>query len=442
MKNLTKPFKTTLSSFAIVTLGCKVNTYESNVMRNDLIANGLIEVDFKTKADVYIINTCSVTNTADSKSRNMIRRATHLNSKAIVIVAGCYSQVESAAVAKIDGVDIIIGNKYKNDINQLIITFMEQNKIQLIKVDNLLLDKEFENSTLVNFGERTRAFLKIQDGCNFMCSYCIIPFSRGRQRSKPLNTIIEEIKQFINYGYCEIVLTGVNTAGYLDGNNTFYDLLKTINTLPGKFRIRISSVEPFQIDHKIVDLICDYPQRFCQHWHICLQSGSDAVLKEMHRKYATNKFNELVKYIYSKSKYAAITTDYIVGFPTETLIDHEKSMNFCKEIKFMDMHVFPYSPRKNTAAAHFKQIDGSEMKRRLNDVLKMTKELQRNFYQNLINEKVVLDVIFETYENNIAIGHSSQFVKVMVMTTKKPTNGIHQVMPNKIFGDKIIGIIQ
>ncbi len=442
IQNKTKPLKFKLNSFAIITLGCKVNAYESNVMRNDLISNGLIEVDFKTIADIYIINTCSVTNTADSKSRNMIRRAINLNPQAIVIVAGCYSQVESTSIAKINGVDIIIGNKYKNDINQLITTFIKQQKGQLIKVDNLLLENEFENSSLISFGERTRAFVKIQDGCNFMCSYCIIPFSRGRQRSKPFELVLKEIEQLVAHGYYEVVLTGVNTAGYTNGTNSFYDLLKAINELPGTFRIRISSVEPFQIDHAIVDLISDHPQRFCQHWHICLQSGSDDVLTNMHRKYSTQQFSELVEYIYSKSKHAAITTDYIVGFPSETLLNHQQSMTFCHKIKFMEMHVFPYSPRKNTAASHLKVLDGSIMKERLDEVLKLTKQLQREFLQNIINQKAVLEVIFETFENKIAIGHSSQFIKVMVMTDVEPKPGIHNVIPSKIFGDKIVGLLK
>ncbi len=301
------------NTFAIHTLGCKVNTYESQSMINQLTSNGLIQVDFDQVADIYIINTCSVTNNADLKSRNTITKAKRTNPDALIIVAGCYSQVAHEEIKKKLDIDILIGNKYKNDIVSLINNYLKEGKTQ-VKVDNLLLEKEYENLVESSFEDRTRAFLKIQDGCNFMCSYCIIPFARGKQRSKKLSLIIDEIKDFRQRGFKEIVLSGVNTAGYLDHEgHTFYDLLKAINTLEGDFRIRISSLEPFQISDEIIDLITHNKERFCSHWHICLQSGSDHVLKAMHRKYSIEEFKTLVKKIRANDPLVSISTDYIAS---------------------------------------------------------------------------------------------------------------------------------
>ncbi|MBR2651375.1 radical SAM protein [bacterium] len=253
-----------LKTFSITTLGCKVNTYESNIIKNDLLSIGLIEVPFDCCADLAIINTCSVTNTADAKSRNMIRRIKNNFPDAIILVCGCYSQVNVDQIKDDFGIDILLGNKYKNNIIEILSNFFKTNE-QLVKIDNLLLEKEFENNKIEIYKDQTRAFVKIQDGCNFMCSYCIIPFTRGRQRSKDFNLLIDEINTLVQNGYKEIVLTGVNTAGYNANGKDFFMLLSTINGLPGDFRVRISSVEPFQISNQIIELVCNNPKRFAQH---------------------------------------------------------------------------------------------------------------------------------------------------------------------------------
>lgn len=251
------------NTFAIHTLGCKVNLYESNIIRNDLLLNGLIEVPFDALADVYIINTCSVTNKADSKSKFFIRKAFRTNNEAIIVVAGCMAQIEKDLMQKLK-IDIQIGNKFKNSIYELLLNY-SKNHEKIVKIENLLNEKLFEKSKNISFKENTRAFIKIQDGCNFMCSYCIIPFSRGKQRSNDLETILNEINQLVDEGFKEIVLTGVNTAGFLDINkNNFYDLLYAISLIKKDFRVRISSVEPFQISDKIVNLVASNPTRFCQ----------------------------------------------------------------------------------------------------------------------------------------------------------------------------------
>lgn len=253
-----------MNTFAIHTLGCKVNLFESNSIRNDLLSNGLIEVPFDSRADVYIINTCSVTNKADSKSKFFIRKAYKNNNDAIIVVAGCMSQVNKDLMNELN-ISIQIGNKYKNNIFDLLQNY-KKNKQRIQKIENILLEKEFESNNDFVFLEHTRAFIKIQDGCNFMCSYCIIPFTRGKQRSASLTDIVKQIENLVKNNFKEIVLTGVNTAGYLDKeNNTFFDLLKAINDIKGTFRVRISSVEPFQITDEIVDLITSNKNRFCQH---------------------------------------------------------------------------------------------------------------------------------------------------------------------------------
>ncbi|MDE5651820.1 MAG: tRNA (N(6)-L-threonylcarbamoyladenosine(37)-C(2))-methylthiotransferase MtaB, partial [Ureaplasma sp.] len=399
--------KFNLSTFYAITLGCKVNTYETNIIANDLIAEGLIEIDDFSKCDVAIINTCSVTNTADSKSRNTISKIRRANPNAIIVVCGCYSQVASESLKLKYGINILIGNKYKNNIVKLINEFLE-NKQQIVRIDNLLLENKFEETSVDVYTNQTRAFVKIQDGCNFMCSYCIIPFTRGRQRSKKMSTIIDEIKNLVNNNYKEIVLTGVNTAGYKDEENDFYQLLKNINDLDGNFRVRISSVEPFQISDEIVELICKNKERFAQHWHICLQSGSDNVLEKMNRKYKTIEFKNLINKIYKLSPDTAITTDVIAAFPTETDLDHQLTINFINEIGFSKLHVFPYSKRSYTPAAKLAAIKSDIVSNRMKELLNLNNKLANEFNKKFINK--VVDVLFETFDNGINSGYSSQYI--------------------------------
>lgn len=425
-----------LNNFAIITLGCKVNTYESNIIANDLLSLGLNQVDFDNKADLYIINTCTVTNAADAKSRNMIQRAINKNPEAIILVCGCYSQVDKELQNNLK-IDILLGNKYKNNIHEVLDEFFRSKK-RLIKINNLLLENTFENTRADVFQEQTRAFVKIQDGCNFMCSYCIIPFSRGRQRSKKLENILNEIQNLVNNNYKEIVLTGVNTAGYLDEGRDFYTLLKEINGLKGDFRVRISSVEPFQITDEIVNLITTNQNRFCQHWHICLQSGSDDVLKKMNRKYSTQQFQTLISKIRNLSPLTSITTDYICGFPTETDKDHEISLAFLKTIGFAKIHVFPYSMRSYTPAAKLKQVNDTVKKNRVNDVLKLSQTLEHDFIKGFVNKEV--EVLFESEEKGgYWIGHCSQFFKVLVKSDVNLKNQLRKVLIKKVVFDQAIG---
>lgn len=430
-----------INTFAIHTLGCKVNLFESNVIRNDLILNGLVEVPFDSKADVYIINTCTVTNKADAKSKFFIRKAGRTNKDAIIIVAGCMSQIQPELMKELK-IDIQIGNKYKNSVYDLLVNY-KKNKEKIHKIENLLREKVFESSEKISFKEHTRAFVKIQDGCNFMCSYCIIPFSRGKQRSNDIETIINEINYLVDEGFKEIVLTGVNTAGYFDKNrNNFYDLLKRINDIDKDFRVRISSVEPFQITDEIVNLIALNPKRFCSHWHICLQSGSDKVLDKMNRRYSLEEFSTLVNKIRSLNPNTLFTTDYIVGFPTETKEDHENSKKYLKEIKFFDMHIFPFSKRRDTKAALLKDVDATTKKNRFKEIAEINLINKRNYLKQMINKE--LEVIFEKKkdEEQHYSGYSSEYCKVYVDSKEPLDNKIHKVLITKVLFDGLYGILK
>lgn len=427
-----------LKTFSIMTLGCKVNSYESNIIQNDLLSYGLIKVPFGEPSDITIINTCSVTNTADAKSRNFINRVNKTNPDSIVLVCGCYSQVASNDLKKDFGIDILIGNKYKNNVIELINEYFNNHK-QVVKIDNLLLEKEFENNQVEVYKDKTRAFVKIQDGCNYMCSYCIIPFTRGRQRSKNFTFLINEITTLVSNGYKEIVLTGVNTAGYNYETKNFYDLLLAINNLAGDFRVRISSLEPFQINDDIIKLIATNPSRFAPHWHICLQSGSDSVLQAMNRKYTTNEFLTLVQKIYSLNPQTAISTDYICGFPTETDHDHQDSIEFVKQVGFLKLHVFPYSPRKFTPAAKLHQVHDANKTTRVNEMLKISEQLTNQFIKKFIDKDVW--VLFEKYEHQINSGYSGQYFIVNVQSNTNYNNQLKKVRVKKVIFDQVFGEI-
>mgnify|MGYP004582690575 CR=1 FL=1 len=427
-----------LKTFSIMTLGCKVNSYESNIIQNDLLSYGLIKVPFGEPSDITIINTCSVTNTADAKSRNFINRVNKTNPDSIVLVCGCYSQVASNDLKKDFGIDILIGNKYKNNVIELINEYFNNHK-QVVKIDNLLLEKEFENNQVEVYKDKTRAFVKIQDGCNYMCSYCIIPFTRGRQRSKNFTFLINEITTLVSNGYKEIVLTGVNTAGYNYETKNFYDLLLAINNLAGDFRVRISSLEPFQINDDIIKLIATNPSRFAPHWHICLQSGNDSVLQAMNRKYTTNEFLTLVQKIYSLNPQTAISTDYICGFPTETDLDHQDSIEFVKQVGFLKLHVFPYSPRKFTPAAKLHQVHDANKTVRVNEMLKISEQLTNQFIKKFIDKDVW--VLFEKYEHQINSGYSGQYFIVNVQSNINYNNQLKKVRVKKVIFDQVFGEI-
>jgi threonylcarbamoyladenosine tRNA methylthiotransferase MtaB len=403
-------------TFCVITLGCKVNLFESNSIINQLKDNGAIYVDEIENADFCIINTCCVTQKAEAKSRNFISRAVKSDKCKLVVVVGCASQL-NPNLFEDKKIGIVLGTKYKSVLPSILNSYQLGEKV--IQIENFHKKDIFEQFEQETFIDNTRAFIKIQDGCDYMCSYCVIPFVRGRQRSLEHKYVLELIEELVNKNYKEIVLTGVNTAGYKDSNHyNFLNLLTDINDMHGEFRVRISSLEPFQIDHKIIDLITNNEKRFCQHFHLCIQSASDKTIKDMKRKYTIAEFLKICQYIRKKSPLTSITTDLIVGFPTETKEDFNNSIINIKLIEFANMHIFPYSSRPMTQASKLKNIvTDKDKKDRMIQIEELNQYLESNYLKKFINKEV--NVLFERpKEPGIQTGHS-QFCFTVNVTTKK-----------------------
>lgn len=418
---------------AIHTLGCKVNIYESEYIINILKENGYQIVDFDSKADIYIINTCTVTNTSDKKSEKMIKRARKQNKDAIIIAMGCHAQIKGDNI----DADIIIGNKDKSKIISLIEEYQEnKNKIKRIyNLDNV----SFEDMYISSFNSHTRAFVKIQDGCDAFCSYCIIPYARGPIRSKDPKTVIKEITSLVENGYKEIILTGIHTGKYgKDINYTFEQLLKDIIKIKNLYRIRISSIEINELTDPILNLIKDN-QVIAKHLHIPLQSGSDKILKLMDRKYDLKFYKDRIEKIRKMIKDISITTDLIVGFPNENEKDMEDTLKFLKEIKFTKIHTFPYSKREGTKAASMEnQIDETIKRKRVKTVLELSDQLEQDFYQSKLNETE--EVIIEQTKDGKSYGYTSNYIKVEINSPLKP-NEVISVKINKVNNKKVTGKI-
>ena len=421
-----------MKTIAFHTLGCKVNTYESNAMLKIFNEAGYQEVDFKEIADVYVINTCTVTNTGDSKSRQMFRKAIRKNPQATVCVVGCYSQIAPEEIEQIEGVGVVLGTQHRKDIVKYVDEYLKTGK-PVIKVDNVMNLKKFEDLNIDRF-KNTRAFLKIQDGCNNFCTYCIIPYARGRVRSRDKDSVLNQAKTLVANGYVEIVLTGIHTAGYgedLD-NYSFYDLLVDLVKIDGLKRLRISSIETSQISDEIINLIGSN-DIIVDHLHIPLQSGCDATLKRMNRKYTTSQYLEKINKIRNYLPNIAFTTDVIVGFPGESDEEFEETYNFIKEVNYSELHVFPYSPRRNTPAAKMKdQVDDKIKHERVNRLLELSKELNRDFALKQIGK--TLKVLFEKRDGDYLVGHASDYLKVRVKTTDNLIGEIVEVKINNYEG--------
>ena len=421
-----------MKTVAFHTLGCKVNTYESNAMLKIFNEAGYQEVNFKEIADVYVINTCTVTNTGDSKSRQMIRKAIRKNPQATVCVVGCYSQIAPEEIEQIEGVGVILGTQHRKKIVEYVNEYLKTEK-PVIKVDNVMNLKKFEDLNIDHF-KNTRAFLKIQDGCNNFCTYCIIPYARGRVRSRDKDSVLKKAKTLVANGYVEIVLTGIHTAGYgedLD-NYSFYDLLVDLVKIDGLKRLRISSIETSQISDEIINLIGSN-QIIVDHLHVPLQSGCDATLKRMNRKYTTSHYLEKINKIRNYLPNIAFTTDVIVGFPGESDEEFEETYNFIKKVNYSELHVFPYSPRRNTPAAKMKdQVDDKIKHERVNRLLELSKELNRDFALKQIGK--TLKVLFEKRDGDYLVGHASDYLKVKVKTTDNLIGEVCEVKINNYEG--------
>lgn len=391
--------------FYIYTLGCKVNTYESNVMSDLLINAGFIKTN--DIADIYIINTCSVTNTADSKSLKLIRQAIKKNKDAIIVVTGCLSQTQVERVIELDA-DIILGNKNKSKIVEYLNNYLKEQK-KIVDIYDLS-NTEFECMQLNNFNQ-TRAFVKIEDGCDNFCSYCIIPYTRGCVRSKKKEDVIEEINNLINNGHKEIVLTGIHTGNYgAELNYDFAHLLQELIKIKGLERLRISSIEITELNDKVLDVLEKSPI-LVDHLHIPLQSGSDTILKLMNRKYDVEYFINKINTIRKIRPNIAITTDVIVGFPGEDEVLFNETIQTIKKINFSKIHVFPYSRRKGTKADLMEnQIDEKIKKQRVRTLLDLSKQLEINYMNKFINQEITF--IPEVKKDEFIIGHTGNYLLI------------------------------
>ncbi|MBR1376712.1 MAG: tRNA (N(6)-L-threonylcarbamoyladenosine(37)-C(2))-methylthiotransferase MtaB [Bacilli bacterium] len=391
--------------FYIYTLGCKVNTYESQVVHDMLINNNYVEDE---DADIYIINTCTVTNTSDSKSLKIVRRCIRNNPDAIVIVMGCMVQANPDILKGIDGVSIIIGNKYKANIPELIEEY-RMTKTPIIKVEDIS-NTTFEEMKLNNF-DRTRAFVKIEDGCNNFCTFCIIPYSRGNVRSRNPKDVIDEVKLLVNTGHKEVVLTGIHTGHYgADIDYSFSDLLNDLIKIDGLERLRISSIEITELTESFMNVL-KKSKIIVDHLHIPLQSGSDTILKSMNRKYDKEYFINKVNEIRNIRPNISITTDVIVGFPGETEELFEETIDTIKKVKFSKLHVFPFSLRKGTKAEELENhIDEVTKKERCHRLIELSKELETEYMCKFVGSEVTF--IPEVYKEGYLIGHTGNYLLV------------------------------
>ena len=395
-------------------LGCKVNLYECESIVNKFIENGFTLGKFDEKCDVYLINTCSITEVSDAKSRKIIRQAIKQNNDAVVAVMGCYAQLKPEDIKKIPGVSVLIGTSNRDKIYDLIIDFLN-NKNPIYCVDEILNVREYEELKLKCINDKTRGFVKIEDGCDNYCSYCTIPYARGHVRSRDKNNIIEEIQILTNQGIKEIVLTGINTGHYGKelSNYDFSDLLADIcENVKGLGKLRISSIEMTEITLKLLNTIKKYNNHFCNQFHIPLQGGCDNTLIRMNRKYNCSQFLDKINLIRSYFENVNITTDYMAGFSGETDLDFEASLKFIEKVGFGEMHIFPYSRRPRTKAYNFDGIVNPIVKKeRVNKLLELNKQKALEYRNNFLHKEV--EVLVEKEINGLLFGHTSNYLEVL-----------------------------
>lgn len=395
-----------------ITLGCKVNIYESNALKNELLKKNYDIVEPSKDCDAFIINTCSVTNMADAKSRRMIHRLHHMNPAAILCVMGCYSQTNPEAL-QLEGVDILVGNGNKLEvINFLEDKFIDQAIEKKIKILDILQHHAYEKLEVTSY-DHSRAFVKIEDGCENFCTYCIIPYARGPVRSKPVQAVIEEIRRIVTSGYQEVVLAGIHTGRYQDSKYSLSGLVqKIMGEVQGLKRLRLSSIEINEIDDQFLELMKS-SKILADHLHLPLQSGSDVVLTKMERKYDTLFFKEKIEKIKKVRPDISITTDVIVGFPYETDEEFNRTVQFIEEIGFSKLHVFPYSVRRGTKAASMPQIEEKKKKERTVKLIELSRKLENTYASQFIGKTV--EVLVEHALDQIKmIGHSSNYLQVVM----------------------------
>ena len=438
-----------------VTLGCKVNQYETNAMAQKFLEKGYQIIEEITpenediKPDICIINTCTVTNMSDRKSRQMLRRMKEKNPETIVVAVGCYAQVAKEELAKIPEIDLVLGNNEKVEVVKYVEEYINNN-INNVELDDVMYSKEFSDFGNVTYTEKTRAVIKIQDGCDRFCSYCIIPYARGRVRSRKPESIISEITQIASKGIKEVVITGIHIASYGKdfamskddklANYRLIDLLEEINEIQGIQRIRLGSIEPLLITEEFVERLKKL-EKICHHFHLSLQSGCDETLKRMNRRYTTEQFKEIVRLLRKAYEDVNLTTDIIVGFPGETDEEFNKTYQFLKEIKFYKMHVFKYSPRKGTkAAVMLNQINGDIKEERSKKLIELSDRNEIEYNNSYIGKNV--EVLFEEEKDGMYKGHTQNYIMVYCQSKENLDNKIMDVVCEKAEKEHIIAIME
>lgn len=400
---------------ALHNLGCKVNAYETEAMQQILEKNGYEIVPFAPGADLYLINTCTVTNIADRKSRQMIHKARKMNPKAVVVAAGCYVQASSEELTADGSVDVVIGNNRKKDLIKILKEFEEGRATE--NVIDMMCEKQYENLSIQKTAEHTRAYIKVQDGCNQFCSYCIIPYTRGRVRSRSEEEVIEEVTELAHHGYQEVVLTGIHLSSYgTDTGSSLIQLIEQVHQIEGIKRIRLGSLEPGIVTQEFAQRLKNL-EKFCPHFHLSLQSGCDATLKRMNRRYTTQEYREKCAILRTVFENPALTTDVIVGFPGETQEEFEQTKLFLEEIKFFETHIFKYSRRKGTRAAGMEnQVPDSIKNVRSNELIQLNEKNQTLFEEAWKDKKVQVLCEEEIEIDGIKYysGHTKEYIRTAV----------------------------
>lgn len=433
---------------ALHNLGCKVNSYETEAMQQMLEASGYEIVPFKEGADVYIINTCSVTNMADRKSRQMLHKAKKMNPDAVVVAVGCYVQAAGEELKKDNAIDLVIGNNKKTELVEILNGYIQEKEQEDFIID-ISQTREYENLSITKIADRIRAIIKIQDGCNQFCSYCIIPYTRGRVRSREPENIINEAKVLAEGGYQEIVLTGIHLSSYgvdfsEEGKEDLLSLIIKLDKIEGIKRIRLGSLEPRIITEEFARTLATL-DTICPHFHLSLQSGCDATLKRMNRRYDTEDYAKRCEILRTYFKNPAITTDVIVGFPGETEEEFEDTKAFLKKIHFYETHVFKYSKRAGTKAAVMENQVSEQIKaKRSDELLAMTEQMSREYRQSflgseqeaLMEEKVMIQGM------NYLVGHTKEYIKVAIPYEENYKNQMVTGVMESLLGEEVVSLAQ
>lgn len=424
---------------ALHNLGCKVNAYETEAMQQILEKAGYEIVPFTEFADLYVINTCSVTNMADRKSRQMLHKAKKMNPDAIVVGAGCYVQTKEAEALADDTIDIIIGNNKKHELLEMIEAYEKDHALRENVIDINHGAQEYEEMFLDRTAEHTRAFIKVQDGCNQFCSYCIIPFARGRVRSRRAQDVIEEVTALSEHGFKEVVLTGIHLSSYgADSGDSLLDLIRMVHAVDGIERIRLGSLEPRIVTGEFAEALSEMP-KICPHFHLSLQSGCDATLQRMNRRYSTEEYADGCRILRKYFTHPAITTDVIVGFPGETEEEFKTTKAYLEKIHFYEMHIFQYSKREGTKAAAMKQqIPESVKKERSNELLALEKKMSEQFREYYVGKKAaaLMEEPFEFEGETYFTGYTKEYVKIAVKTEENLSNRfVEGMIAGRLTGD-------